>query len=148
MSAAGKAALATIDRANGHPYVSLVTVALDEKGAPVLLLSRLARHTQNLDADPRGSLLFEPVDMAAGDPLALGRVTVMGTLAPIAADDPRLAVARARFLARHPDASAYAGFADFRFFAMAVERAHFIGGFGRIVEIDGADLKRGFCLAS
>ena len=54
-------------------------------------------------------------------------MTLVGRAAPT--DDPRLAW---RFLARHPDAAVYAGFKDFRFYRVAVERAHLIGGFGRI----------------
>jgi heme iron utilization protein len=47
---------------------------------------------------------------------------------------------RSRFLERHPDAEVYASFADFGFYELALERAHFIGGFGRIVELSAADL--------
>ena len=129
------AALATLDLASGAPYVSLVTVALDADGAPLLLLSKLARHTANLDADPRVSLLFTPAGRAPGDPLATARVTVMGRIEPTAS-----ATARSRFLARHPEAEMYASFADFRFFALHVQSAHFIGGFGRIVDVAGAEL--------
>jgi putative heme iron utilization protein len=47
---------------------------------------------------------------------------------------------KARFLARHPDAALYAGFKDFGFYRVAVERAHLVGGFGKICWIDGAEL--------
>ena len=50
------------------------------------------------------------------------------------------ATARARFLARHPAAEGYADFADFAFYALQPEQAHFIGGFGRIVDLDAANL--------
>jgi heme iron utilization protein len=130
------ATLATLEAGCGHPYASLVTVGLDETGEPVLLLSRLARHTTNLDADSRASLLFDVRDQTVGDPLTGGRVTVMGRAVPTARGS-----AAVRFLARHPEAEMYAGFADFRFFAMSVERAHFIGGFGRIVEIGWDELR-------
>ena len=134
--AADTAALATLERGTGFPYASHVTVAIDGDGALLLLLSKLARHTQNLDADPRASLLFTPVTAATGDPLASARVTLVGRLAPTA--NPS---APARFLARHPDAAVYAGFADFRFFALDLEHAHFIGGFGRIIEVPVAELR-------
>ncbi|MDZ4841945.1 MAG: pyridoxamine 5'-phosphate oxidase family protein [Hyphomicrobium aestuarii] len=139
VTGSGKAALATLDAATGHPYASLVTVALDAVGRPLMLLSQLARHTKNLDADGRASLLFEPViDPAvttASDPLAGARVTLIGRVHAIASDDPGLNSARERFLARHLDAAMYAGFSDFRFFRLELATAHFIGGFGRIVEV-------------
>jgi hypothetical protein len=125
-----KGALATLDRATGHPYASLVTVATGVDGTPLLLISRLALHTQNLAADPRASLLVETGDMAT-DPLAAGRVTVIGRAE--VTPDPQ---ARSRFLARQPAAEMYAGFADFAFWRLVPERAHFVGGFGRIVPLE------------
>jgi heme iron utilization protein len=133
--AARSAALATLDAQTGHPYASLVTVAVDTGGAPLMLLSGLARHTRNLDHDPRASLLFEPAALSPGDPLASARVTLVGAAQPTT--NPQ---ARARFLARHPEAAMYADFADFRFFVFTAGHAHFIGGFGRIVEIPAAEL--------
>ena len=35
----------------------------------------------------------------------------------------------------------YAGFRDFNFYRVAIERAHFVAGFGRIDAIDGAALR-------
>lgn len=134
-----KGALATLDRGTqpgGHPYASLVTVATTPEGQPILLLSGLALHTQNLKADPRASLLIDATSLA-GDPLAGGRVTVMGQLART--DHP---TARARFLSRHPAAAQYADFGDFAFYQLTVERAHFIGGFGRIVGLTNEQMVR------
>ena len=129
-----KASLATLDRASGHPYVSLVTLASEPGGAPVMLISRLALHTQNLANDPRASLLCDGTG-ADGDPLAGGRVTLAGRIERT--QDP---MARARFLARHPSAAGYADFADFSFVRLHVERAHYVGGFGRIVDLSPGDL--------
>jgi len=91
-------------------------------------------NTRNLTADPRASLLFSS-DFGAADPLTLARVTLLGSVAPTAD-----ATARSNFLTRHPAAAAYADFGDFGFYRLKVERAHFIGGFGRIVELSGSDL--------
>ncbi len=129
-----KAALATLTRPSGDPHVSLVTVATNARGAPLLLISKLALHTQNLLADSRASLLFDGTS-AIGDPLAGGRVTLAGRVQATAA-----ATERRRFLARHPEAEIYADFPDFGFYTLEIERAHFIGGFGRIVSLQPSDL--------
>lgn len=129
-----KAALGTLDRRTGHPYASLVTVATEPDGTPVFLISRLAVHTRNLMQDGRASLLFDGTG-ASGDPLAGGRVTLVGTAAPI---DP--ARARARFLARHPASEMYVDFPDFDFYALTPASAHYVGGFGRIVDLKRDDL--------
>ncbi len=134
MRRALKASLATLETSTGHPYASLVTIATDVDGTPLFLISTLALHTKNLGKDARASVLFDGTD-AAGDPLAGGRVTVMGRA--VKTERP---TARERFLARQSHASGYADFPDFAFYELVPERAHFIGGFGRIVDLTPADL--------
>jgi putative heme iron utilization protein len=121
-----KASLATIDAHTGHPYASLITVATDPEGQPVFLISKLALHTRNLAADNRASLLFDATDGHA-NPLAGARATLIGRAHVTTSD-----AARSRFLARHPGSAGTADFPDFSFWTLAAERAHYIGGFGRI----------------
>lgn len=132
---AGEGALATL-LPGGAPYASLVTVATAMDGAPILLLSRLARHTANIGADPRVSLLLE--GKRERDPLEGARVSLSGTLSRT--EDPAV---RRRFLARHPSAEAYAGFADFGFWRMNMSGAHLVAGFGRIVDLKAGELSTG-----
>jgi len=116
------------------PYASLVLVAVDHDLAPILLLSNLAEHTKAIAGDSRVSLLF---DGTAGldQPLAGPRVSLLGRAART--DDERL---KRRFLARHPDAAMYAAFNDFNFYRVAPERAHLVGGFGKIRWLTMAEL--------
>jgi putative heme iron utilization protein len=116
------------------PYASLVLVAADHDLSPILLISRLAEHTKAIDRDDRVSLLFDGTAGLA-QPLTGPRLSVLGRAAP--GDDDRL---KARFLARHPDAALYASFADFHIYRVAIERAHLVGGFGKIHWIAAADL--------
>ncbi len=134
MRRALKASLATLEASTGHPYASLVTIATDVDGTPLFLISTLALHAKNLASDGRASVLFDGTD-AAGDPLAGGRVTVMGEAVKTTRGG-----ARERFLRRHEAARGYADFPDFSFYELKVERAHYIGGFGRIVDLRHADL--------
>jgi heme iron utilization protein len=121
-------ALATMSReAPGFPFATLVAVAFDGRGRPLLLLSRLAEHTKNLGENPCASLL---VSEPAGDPLAEGRMTLVGLCMPVPlaeVDDVREA-----FLAAHPEARQYADFADFGLWRLAVESVRWVGGFGRM----------------
>jgi putative heme iron utilization protein len=118
----------------GVPYASLVLIAADLDGSPLLLLSDLAQHSRNIAFDPRISLLF---DGTAGyrDPLTGPRLTVIGQATAVQ-DARRLA----RFTAHHPASTLYSGFADFRLYRVAVERGHLVAGFGRIHWIEGHDL--------
>jgi putative heme iron utilization protein len=130
--------LGTLDRNSGHPFCSLVTVATDLDGSPLILTSRLSSHTANLEADGRASVLL--AQTGKGDPLAHPRLTVLGTFAPVArggVDDARV---RRRFLARHPKAELYAGFGDFSFWRLAVVSAHLNGGFARAADLKATDV--------
>lgn len=125
-----RAALGTLMRPGtpdaGSPYTSLVLVAVDHDASPLLLISQLADHTRNLDANPAVSLLF---DGTAGldEPLTGPRVSVQGNASKTT--DERL---KARYVARHPGAAMYAGFGDFAFWRVSVTRAHLVAGFGKI----------------
>lgn len=130
--------LATLDRHTGHPFASLVNVATDLDGAPLILVSKLATHTANLEIDGRASLLFAAT--GKGDPLAHPRLTVLGRLVPVARDSDEDARVRRRFLARHPKAEMYTGFADFAFWRMDVASAHLNGGFARAADLKAADV--------
>ena len=62
-------ALATIDRNTGHPFASLVNVATDIDGSPLILISRLSTHTANLEEDGRASLLLAATGKATRWPI-------------------------------------------------------------------------------
>jgi len=131
-------ALATIDRNTGHPFASLVNVATDVDGSPVILVSRLATHTANLEVDGRASLLLAAT--GKGDPLAHPRLTLLGTFAQVVRDDRQEPRLRRRFLARHPKSELYAGFADFSFWRLSAVSAHLNGGFARAADMKAADV--------
>jgi heme iron utilization protein len=126
-------ALATLDASSGHPFASLVTVATDIDGSPLLLMSTLSAHRSNLEADSRVSILLS--QQGKGDPLAHPRLTVIGRAGR--SSDPQV---RSRFIARHPKAKLYADFSDFAFFRLAVEGAHLNGGFARAMSLTSEQL--------
>ena len=117
----------------GYPYGSFVTVAFDN-GDPIFLISGLAEHTKNLQRDPRASLLV--AEGGAADPLANGRVTMLGPCRRVEGDGRS---ARAAFLAAHPSSSYYADFRDFSFWKLHVDHVRYIGGYGRMSWISKAE---------
>lgn len=116
-------ALATLD-GSGFPLATLVSVATDLDGAPIILISGLSHHTRNLAADSRCSLLLS--QGGKGDPLAHPRLTL--TAEAVRTDD---AIIRRRFLARHPKAALYVDFPDFSFYRLEPRTMHLNGGFAR-----------------
>ena len=127
--------LATLMRGgDGAPYASLVPIATDHDGSPIILISDLADHTKNVKEDDRVSILLNGSE-GHEDPLAGARLTLQGRLSRH--QDPEL---RRRYLARHPSASLYADFGDFGFYQLDIDKAHLVAGFGRIHWIDGQEL--------
>ncbi|HXU62415.1 MAG TPA: pyridoxamine 5'-phosphate oxidase family protein [Polyangia bacterium] len=113
----------------GTPYGSITPYALSADGAPLLLLSGLAAHTHNLKADPRAGL-FVGDRSAAADPQAGARISLLGQVRPLPADaEPD---ARARYLARWPQAAQYLALSDFTFWRFQIDEARLVAGFGEI----------------
>src|SRR6202162_1580303 len=72
--------LSTLSRKQpGYPFGSVMPYGLDDHGRPIFLISTMAMHTQNLQADPRASLLVTQPD-GGGDPLGASRVTLLGNV--------------------------------------------------------------------
>ena len=124
-------ALATLMADSGDPYCSLVNIASDADGAPILLISRLALHTRNILGDSRVSLMLD--ERAQGDPLEGSRIMLAGRAEE--ADGDGLETPRRRYLNAHPSAEAFVNFKDFSFFRIRPKGAHLVAGFGRIVDL-------------
>lgn len=133
------AVLATLStRHGGAPFTSLAPFALSEEGEPLLLISALAQHTRNLEADPRASLfVHDPVAVDA-DPRTAARLSIVGRMRRVPAAEE--AGARARYLARHPEARGLLGL-DFAIWVMGVEEAQLVVGFGAAGWIPGEVLR-------
>src|ERR1017187_9552696 len=120
--------LSTLSRKQpGFPFGSLMPYSLDDQGRPIFLISTMAMHTQNLQADPRASL-FVTEPGAGGDPLGSSRVTLIGSVSRI--PEPDLAAARTVYLMHYPDSKYWVDFDDFSFYRMDVLDAYYVGGFG------------------
>ncbi len=161
LATARHATLCTLCRdPKGYPFGSLVAVAATPNGEPLLLLSTLAEHTQNLAAAGAASLLVtdqramtkaavlrnETINSPSaeasatrGDPLAEGRLTFVGSCQPLVGE--AAAEARVTFLSVHPEAAAYASFKDFAMFVLEPIALRYVGGFGRMSWVDLAAYK-------
>jgi putative heme iron utilization protein len=133
--------LSTLSRKQqGFPFGSVMPYALDENGRPLFLISTMAMHTQNLQADPRSSLLVTQPD-ASGDPLGASRVTLLGNVPPV--PEPEVAEARKLYLARYANSKYWVDFEDFSFYRMDVMDVYYVGGFGVMGWISAAEYYQG-----
>lgn len=116
------------DVPDGHPFGSVVTYAIDDDGAPLVLMSTMAEHARNLDADPRASLLVTGSGDGAGR-LAAQRATLLGTMAPV--PDGEQDAATQAYLDVHPDAF-WARFPDFFTARLEITAIRYVRGFGEM----------------
>lgn len=124
--------LSTISkRLDGYPFGSVSPFILDHAGRPVILISEIAEHTRNIDADPRVSLIVQPY---SDDMQTTGRVTVIGRAARLAEKD----TLGPRYLRYFPQAADYFAMHDFHFYRIEPVKVRWIGGFGRIFWVDPA----------
>jgi heme iron utilization protein len=120
------AALGTQNLDPTAPYVSLANIATDPQGRPIIFISKLAWHTRNLLAEPKGSLMVSEIP-GEGDALTGPRVTIMGRFETV----PATEIAE-RYAHHHPAARGYLDFPDFSFWRLIPEKIHAVAGFGRI----------------
>ena len=111
----------------GFPFGSVMPFGLDDQGRPLFLISQMAMHTQNLQGDPRASLLVMQ-DPGASDVLGAARATLMGEATVIGGEE--IPEARERYLKAYPNAKYWVDYDDFAFYRMNVADVYFVGGFG------------------
>ena len=108
----------------GYPFGSVVPYALDQAGMPLLLLSPLSQHTQNLEADSRCGLTL--VAEGEGDVQQRGRLSALGNVTPSGADADADAE---RYFRAFPHTQPYFEQLGFRFYRFTPLRFHWNGGF-------------------
>ncbi|WP_118181822.1 HugZ family protein [Paraburkholderia phosphatilytica] len=133
-AAAGTLATHSREPQAGFPYPSVLPFAPDAQHRPTILVSRLAEHTRNLQADARAG--FVAVHAPDGDVLNGQRVTLLGAFDQVDATPGVVD----RYLRYHPDAERYLALGDFSFWVMTPERLRYIGGFGAMGWLDGTEL--------
>ncbi|MDD2057517.1 HugZ family protein [Pseudomonas sp. GD03860] len=125
----------------GFPFGSVVPYCLDAEGNPLILISRIAQHTHNLQKDPKCSLLVGERD--AEDVQAVGRLTVLAQAHKL--EEPAAVEAAAeRYYRYFPESSNYHKAHDFDFWVLTPVRHRYIGGFGAIHWVDRLSLANPF----
>ncbi|HEX4986712.1 MAG TPA: DUF2470 domain-containing protein [Burkholderiales bacterium] len=112
----------------GYPYASSLPLCTDPRGRPVLLVSHLAEHTRNAEADGRVGLLVSPLDAGLQEQ---ARVSMVGDAAPLDVQGADAAAA-ARYLRRFPEAHRYLEIGGFHFLRIEPVSLRYIAGFGSI----------------
>ncbi|MDC7716453.1 pyridoxamine 5'-phosphate oxidase family protein [Vogesella sp. DC21W] len=109
----------------GYPFATVLPFAPGPDHSPWFLMSSLAEHCRNAQADPRVSLLLQT---PTGEVLQQARMTLVGELQAQVPD----AALQARLLRYCPDFEQYLALGDFSFYRLSLRALRFIGGFGQM----------------
>ncbi len=106
-----------------YPFGSLLPLCRDSKGNPLLLISHLAQHTRNLEANPHCSLTLSETDEE--DIQQSGRLTCLARAESINSN-----ASAERYFRYYPETRRYFKEMNFRFYRLILQQHYFIGGFG------------------
>lgn len=129
--------LATIKK--DEPYVSSTPFVLDVEGRPVIFISDLALHTDNISKNPNVSIIVNKPDKE-GSFFNGSRVTIGGKMVKVT-DEKEIAQCRNLYMGRYKEAKDWADFGDFNYYRLEYKEIYLIGGFGEIHWIDLKEYK-------
>lgn len=133
------AALGTIH--NSEPNLAMVAYAFaDDFSAFYIHVSRLGKHTRDMEMDPRVSLLVTETDDHRSDPQTLARLSVQGTARMIGRAEPGYESIKALYLKRFPEAERLFSFGDFNLWGISPREGRFVAGFGQAYNLSPESL--------
>lgn len=124
------AALGTLH--DGEPNLAMVAYAFAQDfSAFYIHISKLGKHTKDMENDPRVSLLITEADDRRADPQTLARVSMRGAAKMLPRTDPGYAQIKKVYLERFPEAEQLFSLGDFNIWKITPEGGRFVAGFAR-----------------
>jgi putative heme iron utilization protein len=124
------AALGTIH--DGEPNLAMVAVAIEEDfSAFYIHVSKLGKHTRDMEKDSQVSLLLTEVDDGRADPQTLARVSLQGTAEMLPRNAPDYTRVKNIYLTRFPEAENLFSLGDFNLWRISPRGGRFVAGFAR-----------------
>jgi len=121
------------DKAAGFPFGSMVRFVIgdssENKGLPILLLSRIAEHSKHIAQQNKVSLLVS--GEVNDDIQQTSRLTLLGEMEKVHADDPKIQQDGEKYFQQFPEAREYFQLLDFDFYRLKVQKKRYVAGFGR-----------------
>jgi putative heme iron utilization protein len=135
------AALGTLH--DGEPNLAMVAYAFAEDfSAFYIHVSKLGKHTTDMEADPRVSLLIAETDDRRADPQTLARISIHGKAEIIPRTDPGYAQVKKIYLERFPESEQLFSLGDFNMWRITPKGGRFVAGFGRAFDLVPETLKK------
>ena len=124
----------------GYPFGSIVPYDVDDRGRPVIYISRISQHFANLSDDPKACLLVSE-RFQVDDPQNGGRISLLAHFASVPVDEQDEVSGSYRH--RFPDSSAFDLAHDFVFFRGEPAHIRWIAGIGSMGWMDGEAYMKG-----
>ena len=135
------AALGTLH--DGEPNLAMVAYAVaDDFSAFYIHVSKLGKHTTDMEKDPRVSLLITEKDDDRADPQTLARVAIRGVAEILPRTKSDYVEVRNIYLGRFPEAEQLFSLGDFNFWKITPKGGRFVAGFGRAFNLVPETLKK------
>ena len=124
------AALGTLHE--GEPNLAMVAYSFAEDfSAFYIYVSRLGKHTTDIENDPRVSLLITETDDRRADPQTLARVSIRGTAEILPRTYSGYAQVKNNYLERFPEAEQLFSLGNFNLWKITPKGGRYVAGFGR-----------------
>jgi len=116
----------------GGPNLAMVAYAFAEDfSAFYIHVSKLGKHTADMENDLHVSLLIAETDDLRPDPQTLVRVSLRGTAGMVPRTDPGYAQVKNIYLQRFPQAEQFFSLGDFNLWQITPREGRLVAGFGR-----------------
>ena len=128
------AALGTLH--DGEPNLAMVAIAVESDfSAFYIHVSTLGKHTRDMQADPRVSLLITEADDRRPDPQTLARLSLNGTAEVLPRTNPHYPQVKHAYLARFPEAEQLFSLGDFNLWRISPKGGRFVAGFAQAFNV-------------
>jgi putative heme iron utilization protein len=116
----------------GEPNLAMVAFSFAEDfSAFYIHVSRLGKHTRDMEIDPHVSLLIAETDDSRPDPQTLARVALQGVAEILPKDDREYIRIKHLYLIRFPESEALFSLGDFNLWRITPKHGRFVAGFAR-----------------
>jgi heme oxygenase (biliverdin-IX-beta and delta-forming) len=128
---------------DGVPFAGLLPfVVLPNYAGVMVHASKLSRHTKGLDAGGPAAVLLHEQYAPGKDALQIKRASFECAVHPLERKSDAWVEGRGWYLERFPDSRITFNLGDFTLYRLEFQRGLYIGGFGRAVNIEPADIAR------
>lgn len=135
------AALGTLH--DGEPNLAMVAYALaDDFSAFYIHVSKLGKHTRDMESDPHVSLLITETDDHRPDPQTLARVSLQGMTEVLPREQSGYDSVKTLYLKRFPESERIFSLGDFNLWRITPLGGRFVAGFGQAFNLVPEMLKK------